>query len=504
MLIRSLSVLLGFSLGVTTLLAQANTNGPKRTIEVRIEGAGKDTIYLANYYGNKLYYSDTTVADAQGKAVFNKPRGYKGGVYAVVVPGPKYFEIIVNEPLIKLSTDVSDLMGKLRVEQSKENTVFVDYIRFLNAKKVEGDGLRAKQEAASDPLAKGALKRQQEELDVEVKAYQKALIADHYGTFAADLVRMSMAVERPEPLKPDGSLDSTAAYYQYRQHFWDHFDLKDDRIVRAPVFANKLDEYLSRVIPQSPDTIARLVDELIARTEGAEDVFMYTVHSITHKYETSDIMGMDAMFVHMAQTYYCPAPGKPSRAKWMEDEKLEKLCERARKLAPLTLGKKASNLILTDTTGVNWVDMYKLPQEYVLIVFWDPHCGVCKKELPEIHRVYTETLKALDVEVLAVAKAVDETLMRDWKKFIRENDLDWVNVGLTDNVYEGAKKDPRQFIPRYTTIESLNYTETYDVYSTPKMFLVDRERKFVGKQLSPEQIENLILQLRAIEARKAK
>jgi len=102
---------------------------------------------------------------------------------------------------------------------------------------------------------------------------------------------------------------------------------------------------------------------------------------------------------------------------------------------------------------------------------------------------------------LAVAKAVDETLMKDWKKFIRENKLDWLNVGLTQNVYEAAKKDPRQFIPALTTIESLNYAETYDVYSTPKMFLVDRDRKFVGKQLSPDQIEDLVTKLRAIKAK---
>ena len=112
-----------------------------------------------------------------------------------------------------------------------------------------------------------------------------------------------------------------------------------------------------------------------------------------------------------------------------------------------------------------------------------------------------EDEKALGVEVYAVAKAVDSTLMADWKKFIREKDLDWVNVGLTMNVFEEAKKNPRQFIPKYTTIESLNYADTYDVYSTPKVFLVDGDRKFVGKSLSPEQIEDLV---RKLKERKAK
>jgi len=494
MLERGIHTLLAITLAVAHLIAQ---DAPKRTINVRITGAAGDTVYLANYYGNKLFYSDTAVADAQGLAVFKAARGYKAGVYAVVVPGPRYFEMIVNEPVVSLATDTADLLAHLQVLGSRENAVFIDYIRFLGERKQEADALRAQSNSAADPMARSAIKARMEELDKAVKDRQHALVADNPGTFAASLVRMGMPVERPEPRKPDGTLDSTAAYYEYRARFWDHFDLKDERIVRAPIFANKLEEYIGKVVPQVPDTINRLADELIARTGGTGEVFKYVTHSITHRYETSEIMGMDAVFVHMALTYYCPAPGKASRADWMTDEQLEKLCTRARKTAPLTLGRKAPNLILPDSTEQRWVNMHDLPQEFVLIVFWDPHCGVCKKELPEIHKVYKAALKDLGVEVLAVAKAVDDGLMRDWKKFIRENGLDWVNVALTKNVYEEAKKDARKFIPALTTLESLNYSETYDVYSTPKIFLVDGDRKFVGKQLGPEQVEDLVRRLRA-------
>jgi thiol-disulfide isomerase/thioredoxin len=171
-------------------------------------------------------------------------------------------------------------------------------------------------------------------------------------------------------------------------------------------------------------------------------------------------------------------------------------------MAPLVLGRKAPNIILTDSTEQRWIGMYDLPAEYVVIIFWDPHCGHCKKELPDIHKVYLERLKPMGIEVYAVAKAVDESLLKDWKEFISENDLKWVNVALTKTVYEEAKKDARKYIPRYTTLESLNYADTYDVYSTPKVFLVDGERKFVGKSLSADQIEDLVTKLRERKARK--
>ncbi|MCB9178440.1 MAG: hypothetical protein H6590_03330 [Flavobacteriales bacterium] len=63
-------------------------------------------------------------------------------------------------------------------------------------------------------------------------------------------------------------------------------------------------------------------------------------------------------------------------------------------------------------------------------------------------------------------------------------------------MFQEAKKDPRKYIPKLTTIESLNYADTYDVFSTPKIFLVDGERKFCGKQLSPEQVVDLVTQLK--------
>lgn len=474
-----------------------------RTIEVNIGGTVKgDTIYLANYYGNKLYYADTAYCDAKGNVTFRSKRGYKAGVYAVVVPGPKYFEVVVNEPVIKLATNKADLMASLQVKQSRENELFIGYIRFLNERKLQGDALRAKLDGAADAEARAAVRTEMDVLDKQVKQYQRDLVANNKGTLTAALVHGSMVVDLPELRKPDGTLDSAGAYYNYRAHFWDHFDLTDERMVRVPVFANKFEEYMSKVVPQMPDTINRLADELIARTGNSHEMFKYMVHSITHKYENSDIMGMDGVFVHMALTYYCSKPGVPSRVDWMNVGKVDTLCERARKMAPLTLGKKAPYLALPDTSEEKWINFYDLPQDYVVIIFWDPHCGHCKEELPEIHKVYAEKLRPMGIEVYAVAKAVDEKLMKDWKAFIREKGLDWINVGLTMNVFNEAKKDPRQFIPRLTTIESLNYADTYDVYSTPKLFVVDAERRFVGKSLSAEQIEDLVKKLRERKAKK--
>src|ERR1043165_4319449 len=81
----------------------------QRRLEFHIKGSAKDTVYLASYYGNKLFYTDTCVSDAKGTIVFNRKKGYKPGVYAVVIPGPKYFEFLANEPEVVMESDTLDL-----------------------------------------------------------------------------------------------------------------------------------------------------------------------------------------------------------------------------------------------------------------------------------------------------------------------------------------------------------------------------------------------------------
>lgn len=471
----------------------------QRRLQFTIDGTAHDTIYLANYYGNKLYYSDTTVANAKGVAVFDRPSGYKAGVYAVVIPGPKYFELIVNEPVVEMKSDTGALNEHVVVQRSVENTLFQTYIRFLADKKKEADAIKQQMESSSDPIAKANFKERLKAMDTVIIAYQKELVAKNPNTLVAKIVKMSIAPENTEVRKADGTLDSAASYYSYRKHFWDNTDLKDPRNLRTPVFQNKFDEYIGKVIPQIPDTINKWADDLIQRMDDGGDLFKFAVNGITYKYETSDIMGMDAVFVHMAQTYYCPSDGSKSRVDWMTPEKMDKLCERARKEAPLIIGAQGKDIILTDTTETNWLSYYKMPEKYVLIIFWDPHCGHCKKVLPTIHEDWKSKLKPLDVGVFAVAKATDSTLFHDWKQFIRENDLDWTNVGLTWHVFNEAKTASWKFIPKFTTIESLNYADTWDVYSTPKFFLMDQDRKIVGKQLDVDQMAELV---KALEKKK--
>jgi hypothetical protein len=43
-----------------------------------------------------------------------------------------------------------------------------------------------------------------------------------------------------------------------------------------------------------------------------------------------------------------------------------------------------------------------------------------------------------------------------------------------------------------TTLKSLNYRTTWDVTSTPKVFLMDKDMKIIAKSLGAEQLDQLL------------
>ena len=59
----------------------------QQKLEFKISGLQDTTVYLARYFGEKLYYADTTYAKNEN-VVFNSKELFVG-VYEVVCPGSK-------------------------------------------------------------------------------------------------------------------------------------------------------------------------------------------------------------------------------------------------------------------------------------------------------------------------------------------------------------------------------------------------------------------------------
>lgn len=463
-------------------------------IKFKVNNVKDTTVFLVKYYGKGMYYADTTQLK-NGMCEFNGAL-QKPGVLALLLPGQKYFDFIHNKEEIFIEVTSPDLSNSMIVKKSEENKIFSEYVKHLakqrgmaSEKNKKREGLKkedpeyAKLTAEIDEISKGVVN------------YQKELIKTHPDRLVAKVVKMSMDIEIPEaPKDANGKLiDSNFNYHYYRDHYFDNIDLKDDRLLNTPMFHSKFEDYFSkRMMIQHPDTVIKYAFLFCDRLDPKSELFKYCVTHITSTFGNSKIMGQDKVYVYMGLRYFCAKneQGK-SPAYWMTEDKLNEFCEKVQIQKNLVQGVRPPNVSLRDTTDKNWINYYDLKSEYTILYFWDPECGHCKTSTPKLQQLYAEKLKARNVEVFAVGKATGDDFEK-WKKFIREKNLTFINVALTDKLYRDAQADARQFIPRFTTIEALNYQETFDIFSTPRVFVLDKDKKIIAKQLSISQLEDFM------------
>ena len=448
----------------TALLAQQ----PAR-LEAAIAGAAGSKIYLANYYGNQLYYTDSAVADAQGLAVFARQGGYKPGLYALL-PGMGKIPVVLNEPVVKLATDKSDPLGKLRVTESRENTIHL----------VE----RKQAEALPEPQRTAKL------LEI-AKA--------NTGTFAAQLILMEQEPGMVEVKRPDGNTDSAATSDRQRAHYWDNTDLADERIINAPVFQNRLEVLLAVGVAQKADAITNYVDSLIGAPGTAEEVKRFILNTATRKYAELPTQELGAVCVRLANKHVCTGKGNTPAAGFIPVDHWQKLCGKAAIKASLIPGAKSHDIVLADTTGKKWISMHDLPEPCVVIVFWSPHCSHCKQSMPLLYEKYVQELKPLGVGFYTVAETTSDELFKDWKAFIREKKLDWTSVGTPWPAMSGWRNDPSKYTGTPTNRESLNYASTWEVTGTPRFYVLDEQRRIVAQ---PGTINDILKTVKELRGRK--
>jgi len=484
---------------LTSLIAVLTTFSYGQKLKFKIAGQSDTTVHLVKYVGAKLYYADT----AQIKNGYVEFDGSKQqpGVMGVLLPDQQLVEFLFNKEEVHLETARPNFVESMKIKKSEENRIFNEYVKFISSRKGEAQKLNAELSGLDKNSDKyKEIEAKVKAINEEVLAYQKNISTNHSNMLVGKLVKMTMEVEIPEAPRDDkGNLiDSNFRYHYYRDHFFDNIDFSVDGLVNSPVFGNKVEYFFgNRMLVQHWDTILKYSYRIVDQLNPKSKAFEYIVSYVTSTFGKSNQMGMDKVYVMMADKYYCSrnAEGK-SPAFWMTDEKLEELCEKINVQKHLVMGVKAPNIILPDTLDrpwdqLNWINLHKIDAEYTVLYFWDPECGHCKKVTPKLAELYDKKFRDRNVEVYAIGKASGDDYKK-WKDYIVKNNLNFINVAVTETILKIGKEDARMLIPRFTTLESMNIHLTYDIFSTPRVFVLDKDKKFIAKQLSISQLEDLI------------
>ena len=451
-------------------------------IKITVNGIKDTVVYLGNYYKGNRYSLDTAKINSKGQIVFKGEEKLAKGMYIIFFPsqGMSFFDMLIaDDQEFSLTTDTSDLFIKnMKVKGSVDNEEFFIFKRKFNELNRQVFNIQKEIKAKKDD--KDFIDAQKKKLK-ELSQQNEELIEHTVTTCQSKTLRNILNLMR-EPKIPEFEIDENITnkdsaekvlkYNYYKNHYFDYVDFTDSTILRTPMFQPKLKHYISQVIIQIPDSVSKAGIELIEKSRDCYAVFQYLVITMLRYQDDSKLMGMDRVFYDIAKKYYFTG-----KADWVDSTILSNIKTRANYIEHNLLGNKAVDLQNLETLDKKHISLYDIDAKYTIIIFWEPNCGHCKKAVPKLYNEYLDMIKqGIDVEVLAICTHPER---EPWEKFIKEKGTnDWINA-----------------FDRYMMT---NFKLLYDVNFTPTLYLLDKNKRIIGKRIDAEQVQKMILQFEKI------
>jgi len=463
-------------------------------IEVEIQGLSNDTLILGEYFTSRMIPKDTIVLDQKGMGVFEGKEALSGGLYLMYIDQGHYFDFLLGDDQdIQLSANNDNLPGSVAFRGSEDNRVFLEYKNYLQRKREELQEVQSSLNSSSTAADTLAVVDRQKALNSEMEAYMDDIGSEHSGLFVAVFIGATR-----EPLPPESMLtgerrhDDSIRFFYYRDHYFDLFDPFNSRLLHTPLYEGKIKNYISRAVPQHPDSLIVAVDYLLQGSRENEELYRYMLITLFNHFAESKFIGMDGVYFHIAEYYYIPD------ATWSSVEFLNTLKENLAKNKPTLIGQAAPNLIMRQVPeehfGMAAQDtaikkdphighdflIHDVKAKYTILYFWEADCGHCQEATPALHQIYSR-LQDKDVKVISVHVINSVEGKEKWVDFVNDNQLfGWINC----------------WSPYSNDFRSL-----YNLQSYPQLFILDQEKKIVAKRVTPEQAESIINNLLNIESK---
>ncbi|MFN3969009.1 redoxin domain-containing protein [Flavobacterium sp.] len=502
-------LLLAFILYCSSFYATAQT-GYEITIDLK--NCNDTLAYLTFYRFDKTLIKDTCTTIKNGRIVFSGKNKLDTGIYSLVSQQKSIlFDFFIDDDTQKLQLKSEagfNINKDLTALNSDRQNEFFNYLKFLGEQNKAFFEYKQQHVLATknDTLA---LNKKQLELEQSIANYEESFIVKHQGSYIAKVLNLKTEKTlKNVPNASNGRPDSTAVYNYYKNNFWRNVDLTEDAIMRNPFLFSKLKTYFDKVVVTHPDSVSVEIDRFLLKIKPESLLFKLVLAHFTYTYESSKIMGFDKVFVHLSDKYF-----KTGKANGIYDDPdvVQRIIKRADKLKPLLVGATAIDLAMIraedfykmksmgfedaknsdemtkvfykNVNEINkmWVKLSEVKADYTILVFWDVDCGHCQKEIPVLVKAYNELIE--EKESVKVYSVYMQHEGDKYLKYIADNNLPFMNV------YDGAHYN--------------NAIEKYDVYSTPVIYILDKNKVIKAKRIEAAKVKTIIKSLET-EAKKLK
>ena len=438
-------------------------------ISLNIIGLSDSTVYLAYHLGDKQYLKDSLKLNKSGQGSFSGKEDLPQGIYMIVLPGRKYFEMLIdNDQEFSLTCSYSDYFKSLKFSGSDENDAFLNYQRKWIKMQDDGGKINTRlQNNKSNNDSVKVLTDLRSRLEDKMKVFLNEEINQNKGTLLALLLKSMLPIEVPPIVLPPNTVNPDSvkwvrSYLYNKDHFFDNIDLTDERLLRTPILQGKLNVFFTQVVIQLSDSINKEIDVLIKKCSSNYKIFQFVAVYLFNHFRDSEIMGHDAVMVKLADDIYLSGKADWTTAKWRDDLKKD-----VDKIRPNLIGVKGHDLIMDSFAG-KYVSLYDINKDFTILYFWEPNCGHCQEATPKL-KAYYDKAKNDGIEIFSVCTTSDR---EKWEKYIKDNNLNWINGW-----------DPKRLT---------NFDYYYNVQSTPTIYIMDKNKVIIAKKLPVESIGSFI------------
>jgi thiol-disulfide isomerase/thioredoxin len=273
----------------------------------------------------------------------------------------------------------------------------------------------------------GEIKQKEDEL----RALQLRVAEENAGTYLAKFLVLKKSANPGD-----------------KSHYWDDVDFTDLSIMRSPIIADRIQDYMRSHSGGEESGFLNCVDILKEKAAVNSQMLEFTLYTMLDGFYQS---GMENVSMYILDNYIfdddCGA------------DLSDVVKQRAQGIVNLQVGKTPSDFTIEKVDGGK-LNLYSevAKNEYTLVMFWASWCHKCEQEIPVLKGVY-DVYRSRGFQVVGVS--VDNQRVQ-WENAVKTNDVKWPNVSQLNAWNSPVAKE-------------------YRVTQTPTLFLLNKNKEIVLK-----------------------
>ena len=411
---------------------------------------------LNEIQGENLIFADSLTSENNIISYSNKKLSKR--LLRITLAQNKWLNIIYDGKDVELNTDYNYILDSLKIVKSESNKLYYKFLKLNKDYQTKSELLNVilthyPKDDEYYSITNSKLKSIQNEyknfINVESQANPKSFISRY--------IRSSQL-----PIIPKNVTQQERLAY-LKKHGLGNINFDDAELISSDMFTNKSIEYLTYYRnPQLPKELLekefmKAVDTLLNKAKVNQLVYQHITEYLIDGFKK---FGFDKIIDYIVENYV--VKDDLCLDETLENS-IEKRIEQSKKLARGTI---APSFIMPDMNG-KVIDLANIKSNKLLLVFYSTECPHCKELLPKLNKIKSENK---EIEIIAISL---DSKREEWLKFIEQKKLTFTHLN-DSNGWDG------------------DLATQFYIYATPTMFLLDADKRIIGKPTTFSEIQKLL------------